>query len=135
MPGSYERFLFGFDAGTLATASHPDTNGSNGVKCVASGGHFLASGGNDDQIHLYDMKHDQDLGFLMNPGEGAVPCLQFFCPQGPGLSAVPEQLATAASDGSLKVWDMRQLSSSRGDGTQPSPAPPPCLAEANTDCQ
>ncbi|KAL6765140.1 WD40-repeat-containing domain protein [Haematococcus lacustris] len=317
--GSYERFLFGFDAGTLATASHPDTNGSvgapaalpkhftfaahqNGVKCVASGGHFLASGGNDDQIHLYDMKHDQDLGFLMNPGEGAVPCLQFFCPQGPGaapshmlsgsadgsiaiwqagcnwqhlkqmkghkgavnglslhpsgrvalsvahdsslrmwdlsrgrctytakleveaqavawapggeaytltcgskvtmhsvgnegallatlnhprrvlvslqqeqhtlltgledgavkvwdlrsnsvvlsldrahatrirglvavrpgLSAVPEQLATAASDGSLKVWDMRQLSSSRGGSTQPSPAPPPCLAEANT---
>ena len=28
----------------------------NPVKCVAAGGHFVASGGGDDQIHLYDMK-------------------------------------------------------------------------------
>jgi hypothetical protein len=28
----------------------------NAVKCVASGGHYLASGGGDDQIHLYDIK-------------------------------------------------------------------------------
>jgi hypothetical protein len=28
----------------------------NAVKCVAAGGHYLASGGGDDQIHLYDIK-------------------------------------------------------------------------------
>eukprot|EP00955_Chlamydomonas_euryale_P078547 363169-Chlamydomonas_euryale.AAC.40 len=54
---------------------------SHAVKCVASSGPYLASGGADDTIHLYDVQHDKDLGFLMNPSEGAVPCLEFFTPK------------------------------------------------------
>ena len=41
----------------------------------------MASGGADDLIHLYDMVAERDLGSLMNPCDGAVPCLQFFTPE------------------------------------------------------
>lgn len=52
------------------------------VKCLAAAGQFLASGGADDLIHLYDLKTDKDLSFLMNPGEGAVTALEFFVSPG-----------------------------------------------------
>lgn len=52
------------------------------VKCLAAAGQYMASGGADDLIHLYDLKTDKDLGFLMSPGEGAVTALHFFVPAG-----------------------------------------------------
>ncbi len=52
------------------------------MKCLASAGQYVASGGADDLIHLYDLKNDKDLSFLMNPGEGAITALEFFVPKG-----------------------------------------------------
>ncbi|KAG1667842.1 hypothetical protein FOA52_011030 [Chlamydomonas sp. UWO 241] len=64
--GCYERFIFGFvvppgsddvpeEPGTLARmftfAAH-----KHAVKCVASCGPYVASGGADDTIHLYDVQ-------------------------------------------------------------------------------
>lgn len=67
------------------------------VKCVASSGSFLVSGGADDLMHLYDIKKKKDLGFLMNPGDGAVPCLELY---GPQTSSKPTHLFTGiASQG------------------------------------
>lgn len=62
---------------TFTYAAH-----KNAVKCVAAAGGYLVSGGGDDTIHLYDTKRHKDLGFLMNPGDGAVPCVQLYSPEG-----------------------------------------------------
>ena len=52
------------------------------VKCVSSAGGFVATGGADDQIHIFDAAGDRDLGYLINPVDGAVPCLAFVTPEG-----------------------------------------------------
>ena len=71
------------------------------VKALSSGGPFVASGGADDLVHLYDMKSDKDLGFLINPGEGAVTSLNFFTPKG---AYSPTHLLAGCSDGTISVW-------------------------------
>jgi WD40 repeat protein len=75
------------------------------VKSLAAAGPFLASGGADDLIHVYDLLHDKDLGFLMNPGEGAITALEFFTPQD---SFSPTHLLAGCSDGSLTIWKAGQ---------------------------
>eukprot|EP00890_Picochlorum_soloecismus_P006725 jgi/Picsp_1/878/NSC_04366-R1_p21-activated protein kinase-interacting protein 1 len=111
--GSYERFLFGY--------RHPDslkdresceikrqfTHAAHKsvVKSLAAAGPFLASGGADDLIHVYDLWHDKDLGFLMNPGEGAITALEFFTPRD---SFSPTHLLAGCSDGSLTIWKAGQ---------------------------
>ena len=70
--GSYERFLFGFDFYTSGNdAAAPATSDGDSatlqrsfiqaahqgvVKCLAAGGQWVASGGADDLVHLYDIK-------------------------------------------------------------------------------
>jgi protein MAK11 len=68
---------------------------------------------------LYDLKNDADLGFLMNPGEGAVTALQFFVPQG---AYSPTHLLAGCFDGTVSVWRagsgwecMRTLRGHRGE--------------------
>lgn len=84
--GSYERFLFRFDvdcserAGAALRQASARPAHRSAVKCVASCGNFVATGGADDQVHLFDVARDRDLGFLVNPVEGAVPCLAFVAP-------------------------------------------------------
>lgn len=63
----------------------------------------MASGGSDDLIHLYDLKDDKDLGFLMNPAEGSVTALQFFTPI---RSYNPTHLLAGCSDGTISVWSV-----------------------------
>ena len=48
-----------------------------------------------------DAQTSADLGFLMNPGEGAITALAFFTPGGGG---VPSHLLSGAADGSIAVW-------------------------------
>jgi hypothetical protein len=84
--GCYERFLFRFRvsfgsenrAELSQIASHPAHR--NAVKCIASHGSYVATGGADDQIHLFDKFKERDLAFVVNPVEGAVPCLAFLAP-------------------------------------------------------
>lgn len=74
--GSYERFLFGFSFQPEAGAAAAGTASGSGsdapaaslqrsfiqaahqgvVKCLAAGGQWVASGGADDLMHLYDIK-------------------------------------------------------------------------------
>jgi protein MAK11 len=102
------------------------------VKSLASAGPFVASGGADDLIHLYDLKSDKDLGFLMNPGEGAVSSLVFFTPK-EGYS--PTHLLAGCSDGTISVWRagggwecMRTLRGHRGEVSSIAVHPSGCLA-------
>ncbi|KAL4855055.1 p21-activated protein kinase-interacting protein 1-like [Chlorella vulgaris] len=115
LAGSYERFLFGYqldgqvepDAaveqaekpGLQRTFTHAAHKGV--VKCVATAGQYAATGGADDLIHLFDLKNDKDLGFLMSPGEGAVTALAFFTPAG---AYNPTHMLSGSADGSMSVW-------------------------------
>ncbi|EFN60143.1 hypothetical protein CHLNCDRAFT_133558 [Chlorella variabilis] len=114
LAGCYERFLFGYqlegevqgDAaegeqklGLHRSFTHAAHKGV--VKCVAAAGQWGATGGADDLIHLYDLKSDKDLGFLMSPGEGAVTALAFFAPAG---AYNPTHLLSGSADGSVSVW-------------------------------
>jgi WD40 repeat protein len=47
------------------------------------------------------LAHGKDLGFLMNPGDGAIPCLEFFTPA-PGMAAT--HLFSGSADGSISIW-------------------------------
>ena len=91
------------------------------VKSLASAGPYVASGGADDLIHLYDMRSNTDLGFLMNPGEGAITALEFFVPR-TGYS--PTNLLAGCADGTISIWQsggtwecMRTLKGHRGEVT------------------
>lgn len=102
------------------------------VKSLASAGPFVASGGADDLIHLYDLKANKDLGFLMNPGTGAVSSLVFFTPK-EGYS--PTHLLAGCSDGTISVWRagggwecMRTLRGHRGEVFSIAVHPSGCLA-------
>lgn len=68
---------------------------------VTRAGGLVVTGGSDDQMHLYDIRHNKDLGFLMNPGEGAVTSVKFFCPPG---KAYPANFLSGSADGSVHVW-------------------------------
>ncbi|KAG2483532.1 hypothetical protein HYH03_017637 [Edaphochlamys debaryana] len=105
--GSYERFIFGYSAS--ADCSQPQevvkrytfAAHQSGVKCMAASGPYVASGGSDDTIHLYDMKAERDLGMLLNPCDGAVPCLEFFTPEG---RSVPSHMLGGSADGAINIW-------------------------------
>lgn len=114
--GSYERFLFGyshpasfrnkdaFDMKSMFT--YPAHKGV--VKSLACAGPFVVSGGADDLIHLYDLKYEKDLGFLVNPGVGAITAMEFFTPKD---AFRPSHLLAGCADGTLSVWSV-------GDGWQ-----------------
>ncbi|KAL0042118.1 hypothetical protein WJX77_003806 [Trebouxia sp. C0004] len=105
--GCYERFIFGFDlpsdtskAQDLAKRfAYPGHQGA--VKCLTAGGTFVVSGGADDQLHIYDTQGQKDLGFLMNPGEGAISAVALYVPSGVGA---PTHLFSGGADGTLAVW-------------------------------
>lgn len=80
--GSYERFLFGFEVSNDDGALSLDQVLSipahkSAVKCMDTAGNVVVTGGADDQIHLFNMRSNTDLGFLINPAEGPVPCVTF----------------------------------------------------------
>eukprot|EP00873_Tetraselmis_striata_P026041 jgi/Tetstr1/446305/TSEL_033849.t1 len=110
--GSYERFLFGYRAqpaaGGAAENGKPTLDRcftyaahQGSVKCVTAVGNFIASGGADDLIHVYDLNSGADLGFLMHPGYGAITCLDSFTPP---ESPVPTHLLSGGEDGVVNVW-------------------------------
>lgn len=50
---------------------------------------------------LNPLQKSQDLGFMMNPGAGAIPCLQFYTPPG---ALNPAYLFNGSEDGSIAIW-------------------------------
>lgn len=84
--GSYERFLFGFELAGVDGAVTMDQVLSipahkSAVKCMDTAGNIVVTGGADDQLHLFNMRNNTDLGFLVNPAEGPVPCVTFVSTQ------------------------------------------------------
>lgn len=105
--GSYERFLFGFDvslsdegAVSLVQAQSRPAHRS-AVKCVDASGNYLVTGGADDQIHMFNTAKDRDLGYLVNPVDGAVPCIELFRPAG---KAQPSHMLSGTTDGTICIW-------------------------------
>lgn len=47
------------------------------------------------------LQHERDLGILLSPGEGAVPALCFFTPEG---AASPSHMFSGSADGSVSIW-------------------------------
>ena len=113
--GSYERFLFvhqiskkgvnvkkcmQFDETHCAAHRGPITS-------LVSAGGLLVSGGSDDQMHLFDMYNNKDVGFLVNPGRGAVTALEFFTPFG---QTQPANMLSGSQDGQMHIWKVTILS-------------------------
>ncbi|XP_043284150.1 p21-activated protein kinase-interacting protein 1-like [Venturia canescens] len=107
--GTYEQFLLGYkvinvdDAYTLersfATHSHLAS-----IRAVASDRHYLASGGADDTVCLYDMRYRIESGRLMHH-TGTINCINF----------TPEasHVMTASNDGSIGIvrcgnWELEK---------------------------
>ena len=62
---------------------------------------FTTENAADRRHELGAPQTSADLGFLMNPGEGAVTAVAFFTPAG---AAAPTHLLSGAADGSIAVW-------------------------------
>ena len=114
----------------VRTFTHAAHKGS--VKSLAAAGSYVASGGSDDLIHVFNLREDKDLGFLMNPGQGAISCLQFFTPED---AYEPANLLTGCSDGSISVWKagggwdcMKTLRGHKKEVTSITVHPSGCLA-------
>lgn len=69
------------------------------VKCVACADGYVACGGYDDCIYLFDLKRKKDLGALVEH-QGAITCLEFFPSRGKA-----SHLLSGAKDGIINVWE------------------------------
>eukprot|EP00250_Pteridium_aquilinum_P014597 c22084_g1_i1 orf=550-1677(-) len=100
--GSYERYLWGWRVekkkGQLQPIfSYPAHLGP--IKCIASWGSVLATGGADDTIKVFDTNANTDMGTLTHH-TGAVTALSFY-----GSSVYPSNLLSASEDGMVCLWD------------------------------
>lgn len=53
------------------------------------------------ELDVLGLQAGKDLGFLMNPGDGAVTAVEFYTPAG---TSQPTHLLSGAADGSISVW-------------------------------
>ena len=103
--GSYERFLWGWQVKEKKkelqwTFAYPAHIGP--IKCIASSGAVVATGGADDTIKVFDINAQKDMGSLYKH-EGAVTCLDFHGSH-PGINH-PTHLLSGSEDGSICIWD------------------------------
>lgn len=104
--GSYERFLWGWEVKEKQkelhwTFAYPAHIGP--IKCIASCGAVVATGGADDTIKVFDLNAQKDMGSLYKH-EGAVTCLAFHGPRGT-LQNHPTHLLSGSEDGTICIWD------------------------------
>ncbi|KAK9797440.1 hypothetical protein WJX73_004949 [Symbiochloris irregularis] len=112
--GTYERFLFGLGFSSAEATlerlfSLPAHKGV--IHTVAARTPYLVSGGGDEQLHLYQLKEDADLGLILSPGRGGVYATAFYSAK-PGSSKATHLLSGAA-DGSITVWRVDDWSVSK----------------------
>ena len=72
------------------------------VRCLATGGSFAASGGDDEEVCLFDLARGKAVGSLGEAGAG-VRDLQFHRARGEGE---PSHLFAAGAGGCLDVWHL-----------------------------
>jgi len=102
--GSYEKFIWGLTLKPQSKSltplfSYPSHLSS--IKAVAVSGSVVASGGEDDTIHLYDLSAASSLGSL-HQHSASVTALSFYAP--PHLP-FPRNLISADASGSLAIFD------------------------------
>ncbi|KAK0162997.1 hypothetical protein PV327_006714 [Microctonus hyperodae] len=117
--GTYEQFLLGYKVEkvdkeykldhSFATHSHISS-----IRSVSSQKHYLASGGADDSIYLYDMRTRVESGKLMHH-DGTVNCVAFT----PDAS----HILTCSSDGSIGIvrcgnWQLEKHWTSAHKGSE-----------------
>eukprot|EP01137_Pigoraptor_chileana_P014971 Opistho-2@70282 len=101
--GSYDKVLYGFTCkatekkdglfvGIVPKFVYPPH--SSCIKAVAASGRFLATGGSDETIRLYDLDRNSELGFLLQH-QGSITSLQFH-----GTS----HMLSGSEDGTLVIW-------------------------------
>ncbi|KAG8228251.1 hypothetical protein J437_LFUL015054 [Ladona fulva] len=98
--GSYEEFLLGYkickteDKKYSLSNSFANHSHQASVRCCASSSQFIASGGADETIHLYNMNTRREHGSLVHQN-GTITYLGFY-----GQT----HMFSASEDGSLCVW-------------------------------
>lgn len=100
--GSYERYLWGWKVEKRKEQLQPLFSYAAHlapIKCIASWGSVLATGGADDTIKIFDTNANTDMGTLTHH-TGAVTALSFY-----GSSVYPSNLLSASEDGMVCLWD------------------------------
>ena len=83
------------DALAIAYAYEPHVGCVKSAALMTSaGGDWLATGGSDETIRVYNLRRKRDMGALHSHA-GAVTCLQFFGKQ---------HLLSGSDDGTLRIW-------------------------------
>ncbi|KAI1308979.1 p21-activated protein kinase-interacting protein 1-like [Halotydeus destructor] len=100
--GTYEEFLVGYQLRKfkdkyMFDQSFTNHAHSSSVRCIASSGQFVASGGGDEAIHILSIAKRQDVGTLQEQ-EGTITTMDFF---------KDSHLFTGSEDGTICVWDTR----------------------------
>ncbi len=110
--GTYEHVLYGIDAITtyisksasIAVIFNPVwifEAHTGAVKSVAVGGRYLASGGADEVIKLYDMRKRKDLGSLLSH-DGSITHLTF-----PTTSRSPHHMVSCDENNKIIIWRVK----------------------------
>lgn len=102
--GSYERFLWGWRVEKKKNQLQPIFSYPAHlapIKCIASWGSVLATGGADDTIKIFDTNAQRDMGTLIHH-TGAVTTLCFY---GSVVPSYPSNLLSGSEDGVVCIWD------------------------------
>lgn len=97
--GSYEHTLLClslmlYPEGEVFTPIFYFTPHTQSIRCLAQSKRYLASGGNDEHIRLYDLQKRKELGTLLHHN-GSVVVLKFF---------ESKWLLSGAADGKICIW-------------------------------
>lgn len=109
--GSYEHVLYGVDA-TLSYDSHGVLKVTFNpvymfeahtaqIKACAIGGRYLASGGVDEVLKLYDLKKRKDLGSLLSH-DGSITAIKF-----PPADASPSHMLSSDENNRIIIWRVK----------------------------
>jgi protein MAK11 len=106
--GSYEEFLLGYNFSSKKNElvqSFAAHDHAASLRCVATSGQYLASGGADDRIFVYDMKTRKEHCALTHH-EATITCLQF--------TENHSHLISGSSDGVLTIvrvgnWQLEKI--------------------------
>ena len=111
--GSYEHVLYGIDAKVTSSEDRLHATfepvylieaHTGVIKAMATGGRYLASGGADEVVKLYDMRRRKELGSLLSH-DGTITAMRF--PSPTELSSQPQHLISSDDNNKIIIWRVR----------------------------
>ncbi|VEN38863.1 unnamed protein product [Callosobruchus maculatus] len=108
--GTYEEFLLGYifnSSEQKLTQSFATHNHTSSIRCVATAGHYVASGSADDRLMIYDMKKRKE-HCMLNHHNATVNAVQFTANGSHVLSGSADGVLSILKTGNWKlekVWD------------------------------